>query len=549
MRVPARGAAGASGDRLAWALVGAVALVTFTAVASGGRVPGVDLPQHALALRRWLDDTPTDAWALRWSAPYGAFYALAWAFTALGADPARGTWLAFACALAALPLASGWLARAHGASPAFGVLALLGAFGPVTAWGFGSLLLGAGVAAGALGLARWHADRPRVGSGAALAIAVVLTYASHLFAWGLLLPFAALTLGTGRGSVARRVGPLALGAAVTGALAWWWSSGLVLSDFARREIETMRRVADPSAGERLAAVGDALASYGRAGALLPAQLGLVLVMGVALALVLRSRTRAWSRLHRLARRKGDPTHGASAPAERARRGPLVATLHRATVPVLAATCAIAYLALPIVVNGVYLVYPRVLPFLGVALPACLRAPGSRALRGLARFAVVPALAVALAAHGETRWWDAETRCIDHLGAHVGRDPRLVPLDFDPRHGSLPAPLHLHLGAELVARHGGQVAFDFADFGAGVLVYAPGWRREVLPSREFEPGRYQHAEHGRGFDTWLVRAPRGLEERLLPEPGLEAHPCGQWTLYVRPRGPLGESAYLPHRGGS
>ena len=73
-----------------WLLVGLAASSTFASLATAGRLPGTDLPQHALFLQRMLAGD-TSIYEVSWSAPYTLLFWLAMPL-AHWLGPAKSIW-------------------------------------------------------------------------------------------------------------------------------------------------------------------------------------------------------------------------------------------------------------------------------------------------------------------------------------------------------------------------------------------------------------------------------------------------------------------------
>ena len=163
-----------------------LSVVTFAMLATAGRPPTVDLPQHAVTLRRFLDG-PSDIFAIRWSAPYSVFFFVASLF-AMVVDAARAVWLTMALTIALMPVAGAALAASLRRTPLLGCFALLGAFTTVTGWGFLPLMLGAVVATFVFAAALHHADQPGTRPAVLLAVLLAMVYSAHLVAWVIAVP-------------------------------------------------------------------------------------------------------------------------------------------------------------------------------------------------------------------------------------------------------------------------------------------------------------------------------------------------------------------------
>jgi hypothetical protein len=537
MWVMARGTAGADRrDIAAWAAVAVAAAASFVALAAGGRIPGADLPQHAIVVRRLLEGAGAGLgpYQFRFLSPYTAFYGLARGFAAF-TDPVRAVWLATALAIALLPVASAALARSLGRSPALGCFALLGGFTVCTAWGFAPLILGAAafglVAAAAVSYAR-RASRAR---GMVLVVAIGFAYASHFLAWVLSVPAAAALISLrARRFRVRALWPVAVGLAATGAAAASWIASTEATELLRAQLATLHR-SGPGPLERVADLLDTAVAYGRADPLrVPWRLlGALWLIVVVLALP------AALRLARRARRHAS------------RRQLVRLALRWAVAPAVALALLAAFLLAPLAAGGTYLVYPRFLLYLAVALPALVPGPRQRAVGMVAILALVPALWLALAVHRETRAYARATSCADALAAAARPGEALLVLAFTHAPPGYPLPVMRHIGAEVVARRGGTIgSYDVADLGVAALIYRRGWTRELPPWLDMPPIAYRHALHGAEYTAWLVVAPPVDPAQIVPPgPGMVATRCGAMFLLtdtsVAP-GSRPAVRYLPHR---
>ncbi|HUH03802.1 MAG TPA: hypothetical protein VML75_17525, partial [Kofleriaceae bacterium] len=267
-------------DRTAWIAVALVSLSTFVAVGSMGRLPSVDLPQHAVILRRMIEGGGS-AYEVSWSTPYLILFLIARVFSWF-TDPMTAIWLATAFAIAALPLSSAVLAASLRRSPALGCFALLAAFSEVTGWGFASLLVGANAMCLALAAAVYYARSPSTGRGAWVAAAIALSYWSHILACLVTVPAVWwIVVLRMRPLGWRKLWPLVLGTGVS-------AGAFVLWNISREVPEIMRSTAlldshGPGVGQRILEIPARSASFGRTGELAGSWTMLLLVLVATIA--------------------------------------------------------------------------------------------------------------------------------------------------------------------------------------------------------------------------------------------------------------------------
>ncbi len=511
--------------RAAWAAVALASLSTFVALATAGRLPGVDLPAHAVTLRHILDtEAPgyDGPYQVLPTAAYTAFFALARAF-AFFVDPERAVLLATSLSVALLPVSAAAAACSLRRSPALGVFALAGAFSSSLGWGLASFVLGANAVALCVAAAVAWARRSTAPRGVALALALCFAYTAHSAAWAVALPSALfLCAARGRRSPRTFLPVIAAGVVTVAALARWRSRPD--TPFHLLRLQDGPRFG-PAFFARVAELPSHLAGFG-AGHALPVACAVLVALLAARLIVPLARPR------RRRRRPG-----------RAR-----VTFARAAPALVAAGCALAYFATPLDYTAFFL-YPRFVVLFAVLLPACLpRARG--AARVLPMVALVPALALAAAAHEEGRAFSESTRCIDELAAAARPGEALVPLSWVRGMRGYTQPVTLHLADVIVARRGGSLPFDFVDMGANVVGYRDGFVRDIPHWDDSHPEQYVHAAYGGEFTAWLVaQPPKGIASIFGAQQGWTVDTCGPFSLVTDGSVPPGSRPavrFLPHR---
>jgi hypothetical protein len=495
----------ARSDRVGWYLVVAVAACTAVAL-SLGRPPAVDLPQHALLLRRFFDWSDP-VYEVRWTTPYVAFYGLArgaWWFTG---DPVVAVRVTFAVSVALLPVASAALAASLRKPPVLGCFALLGAFSFATAWGFASFVLGGAMVGFCLAAAVRHAVSASRTWEAILAGTLLLAYASHPVAWAVALPSAWLIVLT---RSPRRLRPLWVATVATGVLFVVWQAGHEVSDQILVPFHS-----GPGALERVAGLPGSAAAFGRIGALAApwGALGCLLLVCVVAGLAYLSRL--VRRARRLRLRAGA-------------RICLRAWLRRCALPLCLLGTLACYFLAPLVAAKTFGIYPRFLLIGAVLTPIAVACARARSVRLLSTLAPIPALWLVGAVAAEVAHNAARTRCVDELASNVRPGEALVSLSWRARPAGYDYGPDIHSPAEPVARRGGQLSFEFVDVGAAPVRYAAGYRRELMPSSAGDARRFR-PQHAAEFTAiWMLGGP------ALASNGAEApelHACGDFKLLV------------------
>ncbi len=526
---------------MGWTLIAVASALTFAGLGFSGRPPGVDLPQHALFLQRMLDGG-SEVYETRWVAPYVLLFLIAMPVAAL-TDPAQGIWTAAAFAIALLPVGSAALASSLRRSPALGLFAYLGAFSTVTAWGFASLILGAGVFGIAAAAAVRYGRKPGAVRGVLLAGAIVLSYAAHgvacvitvIACWLLVLVWPA------RFRVSQ-LWPLLVGTGISLLLASVWLIGMVQPS-ARSYLATASEQ-EHSALTRLLYLPLSVAQYGRAGTLFWLWALLAVLFVLAIAITARDFRRVVVRARRLRAR----CSALSIP-ERTRR-----SLKRHGILLAWIASVVAYFVIPLWVGTTLLVYPRAMIYGAILAPLALLGRRSRWIHRLGIVAIVPVLAMIHSATRETRAFAEHTECIDVLTQQVRPHERLLSLHFGTASPSYTARVDLHLAAEIAARRHGMIGKDFTDYGWGPVTYRAGYDRMIVPANVHRDARsYDHARHGREFTAWLLVGAPGNVQQLVrstfgTDDALRTTVCDAYALVldtsVVPRDVPGE-VFLPH----
>jgi len=522
--------------REGWIAVGLLAVATFVALATVGRLPAVDLPQHALLLREAFDPATSGLYEFRPLAPNAAFYAVAYLFHAGSANYMTAMQLTAALAAALLPVASGFVADASGRNPALGCFAALGMFALPAAWGFFALYLGVAGFATSLALSYRFARRPTPVRGWLLVAALLATYWAHMLAWLITLPVVAAILCVQlRPLRIRWLWPLALGASVTVGVNLLWRHGIEATELAK--FRASFDEPGPGALARLKDLRINSAGFGTGDALRWPWL-LLATLAVAAGVV------AGVMAVRALRR----AHAARLEVKRSVR--LRSWARRLLIPGLALALAVAYLIMPLTTAGVFLVYPRFLVFIAVLIPLLLPrlARHKTALLGLA--ALVPALWLVMAARAEAHSYAETTRCIDTLVARARPGESLVNLIYRTKPPGYTSEVDMYLAAELLARKGGILSFDLADYGHGAVGFRPGVERKPLWPVASLFRFYRHAVHGREYTAlFLLAPPFDPQQRFGSTPGIRVEQCGDMALIIDERVPPGSRPavrYLPHQ---
>jgi hypothetical protein len=504
---------------------------TWVALATVGRLPALDLTQHALLINYLEHGAPAEAYRVQLLAPYTLYFALARLFMTV-LSPLRAVACATALALALVPVGAGVLAASRRRNPLAGAFAMLAVFGITTAFGFTALTYGAAILPIALAAAVHHGTRRTWSSGLLVFVAIVLAYTAHLVAWAVALPGAVAIVLTHAGRRAFRasaIAPLVAAALVTAGAFALWLRDFTLTDAFRAELDY--HWPGPGPGERVAMIPTLLTAFGRDGRLLPAWWTLASFFALAVSFTVWRFARQvprWSRRKASLRAIG-----------------VVAV--RGAAPVMTTACIVAYLVAPLMESGTYLIYPRFLVF-AVVLGASL-IPAGPIGSAFAALAVVPAAWLLLEARADSVEYARGERCIDELVEAARPNEAMASIVCRSDVPGRLAPTRMYAGAEIVATKGGVMGWDFSDFGV-VIGPARGWGRTPLPSKDRLPDRYDHPVHGREFTSWFfLGCPTELLVKPFPAPRYERRACGDmllvWDASVPP-GSKPHVKFLPHR---
>jgi hypothetical protein len=541
MRVSLRNYAPARAVTLGWILVCVASLGTLVLLGTAGRLPGADLPQHALYLRRVIEGGDASH-EVRWVTPYTLLFVIAWPIAKLS-DPAQAIWCTTAFAVALLPIASATLASALRRAPALGLFAYLGAFSSVVAWGFSSMVLGVSIATFAIAAALHYARTATAARGVLVMSLIMLAYTAHPLPWSFsLLGCLSIVLVRRRRLALRELWPIAVAGVCTGVLFAVWKLGQV-PPWEARSITQGTAGTETGWLARLVHIANDGSTFGRTGSL---ALAWLVLAGLALCVFvhsLRVSARARARLARLRSTRSMP---ATRPGEQ-----LTLLLRRHDVTLAWLMCLVAYLMVPTWAGKVFLAYPRALVFCAVLTPGAAFARRTRFLHTLSVLAFVPALALVLLAGHEARVYAEATKCVEVFAKKIRKHENLLVLFFNETRPEYAAPVDDHIDAELVARRGGSVADDFTDLGEALVTYRHGYDRLIVGLTE--PPGYVHRVHGREFTAWLLSGVRShlaatLTDTFGSDGDFLVHHCGPYALVIDRSVPAGSRrarVFLPH----
>ncbi len=506
-----------------WLLVGVAAVSTFASLASAGRLPATDLPQHALFLQRILEGD-TAVYAVVWWAPYTLLFWLAIPL-APWLGPAQSIWTVTALAVALVPVAAAALATSLRRSPALGLFAYLAAFSTVLVWGFASLILSAAMFGFAIAAAVRYCARPSALRGVLLALAMVASYCAHLLGFVVtLVAVWAVVLTWPRRVSLPLLWPAVVGSAIDLCLVGLWALSLRRPWAMGAPADVFGRE-DHDAWLRLTQLPFAASEFGRVGALLSSWLPLaaLFVLALTLSLYQYARLAGRARAARVARAPTLPKR-------------LRALGRRFGFSLAFSLAGVLYFTVPLWLGETYLVYPRFLLFMAVLAPGALLVARHRVTHGVACSAIVPVLFLIGAAGNEARVNASRTQCVDRLAERVRPGEAILGLRFGEPAANYSAPIDLHLAAELALRRRGSIGMDFTDFGAGPVSYQPGYDRIVVPANLVWDARlYRHDQHGREFTAWLLHGRTDFSDWVAQNLGkrqaVEVTSCGPWTLAV------------------
>ena len=503
----------------ALAVIVAIAAVALP-LAAGRYPPMVDLPFHAAqtaALRHYLDPSFhfREQFELRpFAVPYLSMYAAgALLMTVLPAVTA----VKMAAGLMLLLLPAGLAVMLHGMkkSPLLGLSGLLAVWGPLTHWGFLNFLGAIGLFAMVVGLSLLVVERPTRGGLAALGLALVALFFTHVFRY----PFA-LAAVVGAGLVAgkglrglRAVAPAALPA--LGLFGAW----MALRPASLRGGLGPLTVDPTRLGDLVDWLHGSFSDPGEPRALAFGAATLAVVASACgVAGVVERRSPLWA----------GPSPGA-----------------RARAAVVALGCAgaslLLFITLPMQIGDWWYVYPREATaacFLALALLPDL--PRSGVLRAalVAATALASMPMVALVTRSYAAFDDA-TRDFAAITRPLPRGPKLLYLIFDHEGSNRTTSPFTHLPAYVQAELGGSLSYHFAVYGASPLAYRPREGRESIvppptpPRWESTPQAFDVRDRGRFFDWFLVRRADPPDALFAADPAivLSSH-AGLWWLYRR-----------------
>lgn len=512
---------------LATALAISVIAATFYVIAYPFTVvrypPITDLPFHGAAVsifRHYLDPS----WHFRQQfdlqllqLPYWTHYMLG-ALLAFFMPVVAATKVSTVVLLSMLP--AGLAVMFHGMrkSPLLGVLALPLVWNTLALWGFISFLAAVGLFCMAVGLTLMVVDRPTRGRQVALAVVLVLVYASHIFRF----PFAlAAVVGTTlvMYPATRRWKPVlpALVPALV-ALGVW----LV--------VRPKGMATEPSEPwkvhwDRVAMIPGYLFNgfTGPEEKQLSTR-SLWILGAVAVACLVgwlaERRWRSWSRQDRW----------------------FVVGSHLAVLSCTLVFLAM-YLVLPMQIGTWWYVYPREITIVSlVVLGLTPDLPRLSVLRA-------PLLAAVIWGAGSHAFFvsksfarfDAETEDFARIIEQIPRAPKLGYMVFDHSGSNRSTTPFIHLPAWVQALRGGTLSFHFVGFGTHPFKYHEG-SPDVPPPFpvrfEWTPERFDIATRGRFFDWFLVRSPGSPESRFRVDPTIKlVDHQGSWWLFKREGAPV------------
>lgn len=509
------------------ALLGAASIAVTLYVVVGPLVaarypPMTDLPFHA-AYTSILRHHADPAWHFREqfelqpvAVPYLSHYAVG-ALLMLVLPPLAAVKAATAILLLLVPAGMAVLLAGMKKSPLGALLTLPLVYSTLTHWGFINFVAALGLFAMSVGLAMLVVDRPTPARRAALALALVALFFTHIFRFPMALA-AVVGAAVFLYPATRRLRPIVLPLVPALALLVAWlvvrppalaTDEMTIGwDFARRkEIWGLLWSGFNDPAERQIAETWARVA-GFAG------------LASLFALFAEERWPASSR--------------------RRARFAIGATL-------VAASCALVFLglffALPMQIGVWWYVYPR--EATAAALLAIAVLPGlPRSL--VARVPVLAAIAIAALVHGRFvarsyAAFDAQTADFAKITERIPRAPKLLYLVFDHSGSTRGTTPFIHLPAYVQAERGGWLSFHFAGWGASPIVYRdPREPGAVVPPPvplrwEWTPHLFKPHEHGRFFDWFLVRASSAPDSLFASDPSIQrVDRAGKWWLYARTR---------------
>ncbi|WP_437951100.1 hypothetical protein WME98_09950 [Sorangium sp. So ce296] len=528
--------------------------------------PMTDLPFHAAqtaALRHYLDP----AWHFReqftlqpLAVPYMSMYALG-ALLMLVLPPVAAVKVAAAAMLALLPAGLAVLFHGLKRSPLLGVLGLVLVWCNLTHWGFLNHMGALGLFAMVVGLTLLLVDRPSRGRQAALALALVALFFTHVFRF----PFA---IGAAVGAAivvfpaTRRLRPIALPLAPALVLFAAWLA--VRTDTLHAAPFTpalhWERLGEAPSLLFTSFTDPAEAAAARRAARLVLATLLVCLGGAAVQLAASMSAPAPAPATPAAAPAAPTSAPAPAPATPmpapavpdAAPPPATDARQRAfarlaaLVPIACAAVFLGlFLSLPLQIGLWWYVYPReIVAALFLALGAFPDLPRSPWLKAPAVLALAAAaLSLGDVARDNYRRFDHSTRDFDAIIARIPPAPRLLYLVFDHGGSTRATTPFIHLPAWVQATRGGWLSFHFAVWDASPIAYRP--RAEpgaVVPPPtplrwEWTPEKFDVRRHGAFFDWFLVRRRAGADHLFARDPSIvPVDHVGDWWLYRRAGAP-------------
>ncbi len=454
--------------------------------------------------------------------PYVSMYALG-ALLALVVPIVWATKLMAIAMLLALPAGLAVLAHGMRKTPLWGLLGLGMVWCGLTHWGFLNFMGAIGLYAMTVGFTLLAVDRPSRRHQVGLALSLLAVFFTHIYRF----PFALLSV-VGTAIIVypatRRLRPILLPLAP--ALAVFGAWRLVRKDELAGPLDLGFHP------ERLREIPTHLFNgfSGRAGAreqaLVDEMYGGLVVAAVACAALFVWQGRLRGRTAR------DVWWGIAVTAL-----PLV----------LAAGYLFTYLSLPMRIGVWWYVYPREITtavFVGLAAVPDMPRQWWYRLPLVAALGLVPAR---MAFHVAVQFheFDRTTEDFRRIVTRIPWAPKLSYLVFHHGGSSKQTTPYIHLPAWVQAEKGGWLGFHFIGWSASPIRY----RHDTAvvppptPDRwEWTPERFRVKEHGRWFDTFLVRHYRSPDYLFRQDPSIELVVNeGSWWLYRRVGGaPRGEA---------
>ena len=484
--------------------------------------PLMDLPFHAAAasiLRHYGDPAFhfREQFALHFmKVPYWTLYGLS-AALALPFSIVTAMKLAMFLMLAALPAGLATLFWGMKKSPLLGaMLGLVWVWNNLTQLGFLNFVAAIGVFCAAVGVTLRLVDEPTRKRQAALALLLLLIFATHIFRFPLAV--LAVLAATALSWPATRRWQEPLLALVPSALlfAVWYvvrdrdgtgPENIVLRAFTWNRLQ-------PHLLRKYLFTTFRGPEEARDAQLIFIALAIVFALGLVGFLVER-RWAQWTRRERLFQ--------------------LGAT---AAVAICALGELVLYLRLPLVVGAWWYVYPRELLAVALLVTALIPdlprlMPGRAAL--LALIALVAVKMTTLVAR-EYGVFAAQAEDFRAISQQLPQSPRLAYLIFDHSGTDFFGSPFMHLPAWIQAEKGGWLSFHFVSWNQGPLRYrvgSPDVPPPTPPRFEFTPERFDVATRGKFFDWFLVRSLTDPSAHLAADPQIHrVAQIGRWWLYQR-----------------